>query len=709
MEEKILHFLKKEKRAYSIEELSNVFKIESVEEQKEFNDILRKMERRFMLHVNKKGNFIHFIHTHFRVGQLIVKPQGYGFLDTVDGTSIFIPPNAMGDAIDGDRVLVRIKDDKNLRTEGTVERFLGRDSNLIVGEFYYKKGKGTITPENPAIKINVEIDDKKTHGAANGHKVRVRLKGKPKNGVYKAEVERIIGHKDEPGIDILTVMYSYGIELEFPKKVISELENVPNKVDVSELSNRRDLRDLKTFTIDGKDAKDLDDAVSIKKLDNGNYLLGVHIADVCNYVKEGSELDKEAYNRATSVYLTDRVVPMLPQKLSNGICSLNPNVDRLTMTCEMEIDSSGNVINYDIYESVINSKNRMNYSDVNKLLEDNEVVEGYEDFVDELAQMYKLSKDIRNNKVKRGSLDFELDEPYVIVDKEGMAVDIKIRDRGEAQRLIEDFMVIANETVASHIFFMELPFIYRVHGEPSEDKITDFLKFISLMGYKVDGKIREITPKTMQSILDSLHNKKEFFIFSRLLLRSMQKAEYSPINIGHFGLGSKNYTHFTSPIRRYPDTTVHRLLKKYLVEAKYDKETIDKLSNTLPALAEHTSLKERDAINCEREVMDMKKAEYMEQHIGAEFIGTVTSVQSFGMFIELDNQVEGLVKLDELNIMSDSKHYFDGDTFSIRSNDNPRGFRLGDELEIIVKSANKKERKVEFELKQFKLEAKKKR
>ena len=699
MEEKIINLLKNHRKSYSAIEIADYLNMNDTEGLKEVQSVLRDMERNYKLHVTKKENYIHFKHTDMRVGTLVVKPQGYGFLDAAGDEKIFIPPGKMSNAIDGDTVLAEITSRDGHGTEAVVKKFISRDSNLIVGEFYFEKGKGRIVPENPAIKIKVEIDSKKTNGATNGHKVRIRLLGKPNSdGVYKAEVEKVIGHRDEPSIDILTVIYRYGMEAEFPKSIDKELDKVPNEVEEVNLENRKDLRDKKIFTIDGKDAKDLDDGISIEYLDNGNVLLGVHIADVSHYVEEGSHIDKEGYRRATSVYLTDRVVPMLPQKLSNGICSLNEKVDRLTMTCEMEFDPNGKIVSENIYQSIINSKKRMNYEDVNKIIEKDEVPEGYEDFVDELKDMHKLSKKLRKIKEQRGSLDFDLDEPYIIVDGDGLPLDIKSRERGEAEKLIEDFMVVANETVATFIENMKYPFIYRVHGEPREEKVQDFLKFVSILGYKVDGKVKEIHPKAMQKILDSLSDKKEFMIFSRLLLRSMQKAEYSPINIGHFGLASDCYTHFTSPIRRYPDLTVHRLIKKSLVEYDFEVSSIDRLNKILPELAEHTSERERNAINCEREVLDMKKAEYMESHIGEHFNGMVTSVQSFGMFIELDNQVEGLIKLDEMNNGSKEKFYFDEATFSIKSELNPRGYRLGDDVEIIVKSASKKDRKVEFVL-----------
>ena len=389
----------------------------------------------------------------------------------------------------------------------------------------------------------------------------------------------------------------------------------------------------------------------------------------------------------------EQVIPMLPHKLSNGICSLNPGVDRLAVTCEMEINHKGEVVSYDIYESVIRSKKQMTYKCVNKILEENIVPEGYEPFVDSLNKMLELSKILRAYKTKRGCIDFNIEEAKIVVNDKGEAIDVVLRNRGVGEKMIEDFMIAANETVASCVYFMDLPFVYRVHGEPNEEKINNFLKFISILGYKVNGNIKEITPKEMQKLLGQLSEKKEFSILSRLLLRSMQKAVYDKNNIGHFGIASKCYTHFTSPIRRYPDTTVHRLLRTYLFKHKIDNDTIDYWNNKLPFLTEHSSNKERDSIECEREVDDMKKAEYMEKHIGEEYDGMISSIMSFGIFVELPNSVEGLIKIDDL---TDDTYIFDEATFSLRGKKNKRGYRLGDNIRIKVKAANKEAKTVDF-------------
>ena len=406
-------------------------------------------------------------------------------------------------------------------------------------------------------------------------------------------------------------------------------------------------------------------------------------------------MDLSAQDRGTSVYLADRVIPMLPRKLSNGICSLNPNVDRLAISCEMTINENGKVVDYEIFESVIKSRIQMTYKNVNLFLEENIVPEGYEEYTESLTMMADLASILRRSKLRRGYLDFEIDEAKIIVDDNGKAIDVVLRNRGIGENLIEDFMIIANETVASHIFYMNLPFIYRIHGKPNEEKIQSFLSFVSVLGHKVHGKIKDINPKVVQGILGQLKEVKEFPILSKLLLRSMQKAVYDANNIGHFGLASEIYTHFTSPIRRYPDTTVHRLLRTYLFENRMDAETIKYYETNLPYLAEHSSYKERQAIECEREVDDMKKAEYMMDHIGEEYAGTISGVMSFGMFVELDNLVEGLVRIDTLG---DDYYTYDEVTYSLIGKKNKRGYRLGDKVKVVAVAASKEARTVDFEL-----------
>ena len=699
MQERVLEILKEEERAYSIEELETILGIRTADELKDLLSVLRDLENSLKVYHTNKGNYMLFNNSHLRVGKLIGNKKGFGFVDIEGDEDVFIPPTCMNGAIHGDQVVVEITSKKGLDLEGRIVKVIDRKLHQIVGEFYYKAGMGHIDPDDTKINIRIDIEQSKTMGAMNGHKVLVRLIGKGEKGNYKGEVIKILGHKNDPGVDILSIVSKYEIEDTFSDEVMEAVEKIPMEVTEEEYVGRRDLRDKVIFTIDGADAKDLDDAVSIDKLENGHYLLGVHIADVSHYVKENGVIDQDAFERGTSVYLADRVIPMLPHKLSNGICSLNGGVDRLTISCDMEIDEQGNVVDYDIYESVINSKKRMTYQAVNDILEKNIVEPGYEPFVDDLKEMENLAHILRKNKERRGYIDFDIDEAKIIVDEKGEAVDVKLRERGTGEKLIEDFMIAANETVATHIYYMELPFIYRIHGKPNEEKIDSFAQFLKTLGISIQYKKDDITPKEMQQVLNSLRENKLFHLLSSLLLRSMQKAVYDKTNIGHFGLASKCYTHFTSPIRRYPDQTVHRLLRTYLFDKKLDPETIRTWDLKLISIAQHSSEKERNAISCEREVDDMKKAEYMMKHIGEEYEGMITSVLNFGMFVELDNLIEGLIA-DES--MRGDTYYYDESTFSYIGKNSGKRYRLGDRVKVTVLNANKENKTVDFILSEMK-------
>ena len=693
MKDSILEVLKKSDKALSVHEIEDILGLSTVDELKNLLKDLNDLEDNLSVYRTNKNNYMLFNNSHLKIGKLIGNKKGYGFVDIEGDEDVFISASNMNGAIHGDRVIVEIISKKGLDLEGRIVKIVDRKFKQMVGEFYYSNGIPKIKLDEQKLNIDIVIDKNKTLGAMDGHKVLIKIREKLHGNCYKAEVMKILGHKNDPGVDILSIVNKYGINDTFSDEVMEEVDKLPNEVLEEEMVGRRDLRNACIFTIDGDDTKDIDDAISIDILDNTNYKLGVHIADVSYYVKENSKIDEEAYDRGTSVYLADRVIPMLPHKLSNGICSLNPGVDRLAVTCEMEINHKGEVVSYDIYESVIRSKKQMTYKCVNKILEENIVPEGYEPFVDSLNKMLELSKILRAYKTKRGCIDFNIEEAKIVVNDKGEAIDVVLRNRGVGEKMIEDFMIAANETVASCVYFMDLPFVYRVHGEPNEEKINNFLKFISILGYKVNGNIKEITPKEMQKLLGQLSEKKEFSILSRLLLRSMQKAVYDKNNIGHFGIASKCYTHFTSPIRRYPDTTVHRLLRTYLFKHKIDNDTIDYWNNKLPFLTEHSSNKERDSIECEREVDDMKKAEYMEKHIGEEYDGMISSIMSFGIFVELPNSVEGLIKIDDL---TDDTYIFDEATFSLRGKKNKRGYRLGDNIRIKVKAANKEAKTVDF-------------
>ena len=545
--------------------------------------------------------------------------------------------------------------------------------------------------------MEIIIDKEDLPNLVDGHKLQVSIVKEMGNYKYLGKVNKIIGHKNDPGVDILSIMYNYEINDVFNDAVMEEVDKLPSEVSEKEIVGRRDLRDKEIFTIDGDDTKDIDDAISIEKKGE-NYILGVHIADVSYYVKEGTELYKEALDRGTSVYLADRVVPMLPHKLSNGICSLNPDVDRLAISCVMEIDSNGKVVDHDIFESVIKSRKQMTYKNVNKILNDEEIPEGYEEFAPTLKLMEELAKILRKMKLDRGYLDFDAKEAKIIVDDKGKAIDVVLREQGKGENLIEDFMIAANETVASHLFYLNYPSIYRVHEVPDDDKIKEFINQVSVLGINVTGKREFSNPRNLKVILDQLRGREEYDILSNMLLRCMRKAEYKDQNLGHYGLGSKCYTHFTSPIRRFPDTTVHNLLRKYIFNEPEPKELnrlIDYYKDILSGIAEHSSEKERNSIDCERDVEDMKMAEYMEDHIGEEFDGVIDSILNFGMFVCLPNMIEGLVKYDSIK---GDYFEFNEETNILIGKKTGKKYRLGQKVRVKCIAASKESSTIYFEL-----------
>lgn len=692
MEEKIIELLKNSDKALSVTEINDGLGFNSVDELKQLLKVLNQMEDSLKIYRTKKNNYLLFTNSHLKLGTMIANKKGYGFVDIDGDDDVFIAPTNMNGAIHGDKVVVEITSPKGIDLEGRIVKIVDRKFKQMVGEVYFNKNVPYVDLDDDRVKITIKLD--KTMGAMPGHKVLVKITNKLKDNNYKGEVIKILGHKNDPGVDILSITNEMGIPDTFSDEVMKEVDNLPDEVLEKDLIGRTDLRDEVIFTIDGDDTKDIDDAISIEKVGD-NYKLGVHIADVSYYVRPNTALDSEAFDRGTSVYLADRVIPMLPHKLSNGICSLNPNVDRLALSCIMEIDKNGNVVDYDILQTIIRSRKQMTYKNVNKILEENIVPEGYEEYEEKLRLMLDLAHILRKNKENRGYIDFDIDESKIIVDDKGKAIDVTLRYRGEGEKLIEDFMIVANETVATHIYYMELPFIYRIHGEPNEEKINNFMRFLNILGYKVKEDLHKLTPKTMQNILGQLKDKKEFHLLSSLLLRSMQKAIYDTNNIGHFGIASKCYTHFTSPIRRYPDTTVHRLLHTYIFDNNINNETINFYERELPFVAEHTSNMERRSIECERAVDDMKKAEYMMDHIGEEYEGIISSVMPFGMFVELPNLIEGLVRLDSIK---GDYYTYDETTFTVRGNKDKRGFRLGDSVKVKVVAADKEKRTIDFEV-----------
>ena len=698
MRDDILNILKNSDRALDIYELQDMLHINDVNQAKELSDELRKLEDEVVVYHSNKNKYMMLEKSHLRKGVMRTNKKGFGFVEIENmDDDVYVAADNMNGAIHDDIVLVEITSKMTLdRLEGRVLKIIKRQVQRYIGEITFdEKGKGHIKLDDNKVKLNIEIPKDKALNAVDDHKVVVELVKKLNNNLkYEGKVLEIIGHKNDPGVDILSIIYKYNINTVFPDDVKEEVSNINMEVLPEELKGRRDLRDQVIFTIDGDDTKDIDDAISIEKFASGHYKLGVHIADVSYYVKEGSPLDNEAMERGTSVYLVDRVIPMLPHELSNGICSLNPNVDRLAISCVMEFDSSGKQIDYEIFPSVIRSRIQMTYKKVNSILEKNVVPEGYEPYADTLRIMAELASILRKAKVKRGYINFDIDEAKILVDENCKPTEITVRERGTGENLIEDFMIAANECVATHIYFMNLPFIYRVHEVPKEEKIRSFLGFVSNLGYQVPGDIKDTKPTTMQRILKALEDKPEYKILSSLLLRCMQKAVYRPENLGHYGLASSCYTHFTSPIRRYPDTTVHRLLRTYLFENKLDNSTIRKWEEKLVYIAEHSSERERASVDCEREVEDMKMAEYMESHIGEEFEGMISSVTSFGMFVELDNLVEGLVPLRDMPDF----FVYDEDRMTLTGEKSHVKYTIGERVLVKVVRASKEDKTIDFEI-----------
>lgn len=691
MESKILEILSGKNKSLTIMEINDLLGLHTIEEYQELEKTLNILCMEAQIYYSdKKKRYTLFSNTNYMKGKLIVNPKGYGFviLDDNDREDIFINSRNMLDAKSNDIVLVEYINKHN--KEGKVTKVIKRDESNLVGLFDSENG------------IDYVILDKKEYGkyiipkgfskgAVPGHKVLVR---RLFNGAFnEAEVIKIIGHKNDVGIDILSYVYEYGFDPTYSDDVMAEVEKIPSEVSEEEMLSRTDLRDKMIFTIDGKDTKDIDDAISIEKIDNDKYILGVHIADVSHYVKKGSYLDDDAYERGTSVYLVDRVVPMLPHKLSNGICSLNPNVDRLAMSCVMEINGKGYVSNYQIFKSVMRSKKQMNYDDVNSILEDNVIPSGYEEYVDTLRTMNELSNILRKKMVRHGYIEFNIKEPKIIVDDSCHPVDIKICEQRTGEKLIENFMIVANETVAGFIEDKNLPGIYRVHDKPNKEKLIEYLKFLSIKGYNIKADVNRFSPKDYQNIINKFKNDPARDILGTLAIQTMSKAKYSDINIGHYGIASKRYSHFTSPIRRYPDLTLHRLLKDYL--GTPNSKVIDSWRKSLPGISIQTSKKELDSVDCERDVEKMKKAEYMMDHIGEVYTGVISGIMDFGFFVMLDNTVEGLVRLDSLK---GDYYSYNKNRYMIIGKNKGKMYTYGDVVKVEVIAASKDTSQVDFVL-----------
>ncbi len=624
--------------------------------------------------------------------------RGFGFV-TLDGDEggedIFIPERETKGALNKDRVQVCISEDQTgKRREGTIVAILERNVNELVGTFQKGKSFGFVVPDNQKFGSDIFIPKEYTKGAVNGHKVLVKITdygNESKNP--EGRVTQILGHINDPGVDVASVILGNGIPTEFPEEVMHQVENIKDEVDSIDMAGRLDLRGLQTVTIDGEDAKDLDDAITLSK--EGNiYKLGVHIADVSNYVTEGSPLDKEAIKRGTSVYLVDRVIPMLPHKLSNGICSLNQGCDRLALSCIMDIDEKGNVIGHRIAETVINVDRRMTYTSVKKIVEDHDEAEmkEYEELVPMFEEMLVLANILREKRRKRGSIDFDFPESKIIIGKDGRPTDILPYERNKATKIIEDFMLIANETVAEDFFWQELPFVYRTHENPDLEKIEKLSIFINNFGYTMRVGQDEIHPKELQKLLVRIDGTPEEALISRLTLRSMKQAKYTTSCDGHFGLATKYYCHFTSPIRRYPDLQIHRIIKENLRGGLREKR-IEHYDRILSEIARQSSLTERRADEAEREVEKLKKVQYMSKFIGETFEGVISGVTSWGMYVELPNTVEGMVRMSDLQ---DDYYIYDESHYMLIGEHTKHTYKLGQKIKVRVVDTSKLLRTIDF-------------
>ena len=662
-------------------------------------DILEDLISEGKIIRTKRGKFAIPQTYNLVAGTFTGHPKGFGFLvlDEEGEKDIFIPASGVNGALHKDRVMCRITRPATAekRAEAEVIEILNRGPESLVGTYEESENFGFVVPDDQKYTRDIFIPKKFAKGAVTGHKVLVKITDwAEERRNPEGKIVSILGHINDPGVDILSIIYQYDLPGEFPEEIMKEVEDVPTEVDEKDKKGRRDMRAIQMVTIDGEDAKDLDDAISIEKLENGMYRLGVHIADVTHYVKEKSPLDKEAYERGTSIYLVDRVIPMLPHKLSNGICSLNAHVDRLALTCMMDIDQNGNVRNHEIVETLINIDERMTYTNVKKILLDHDeaLQTRYKDFIPMFKTMEELADILRKKRFKRGAIDFDFPETKVILDKEGTPLELKPYDRNVATRIIEEFMLICNETIAEDYFWQEKPFVFRSHEDPDPEKILALTEFINNFGYNMKGSSTKVHPKDMQKIIEDIEGKPEESIISHLLLRSMKQARYTAECNGHFGLAAKYYCHFTSPIRRYPDLQIHRIIKYNLHhELKGKKEA--KLIDRMPEVSKQCSLRERRADEAERETIKLKKAEYMEQYIGKMFEGAITGTTSWGCYVELPNTVEGLVHVNE---MADDYYIYDEEGHRFIGERTKQIYRLGDKVFVQVLKADVMTRTVDF-------------
>jgi len=695
---KIIYALMQDKTyvPMKIKELAIILQV-SKEDRGELESILDELIREGLISLTKRGKYV--IHKdEILTGTFSSTAHGYGFV-TVEGENddYFVSEKHCKDALHGDTVSIEVirQASPGKRKEAKVLQVLVHAVNHVVGTFDDSgKGFGFVIPDNRKLSSDIFIPRDKTCGAVSGHKVVCELTDYGSHDKSpEGKITEILGHINDPGVDILSVIKDYDLPLEFPEKVMNRLKNVPDEVSEADRNMRRDLRDMVMVTIDGEDSKDLDDAVSLE-FDGSNYHLGVHIADVANYVQENSALDREALKRGTSVYLVDRVIPMLPHKLSNGICSLNEKQDRLALSCLMTIDKKGNIIDHEIIESVICTNARMTYSKVNAIIEDHDekVMKEYEDLVDMFMQMKELADILRNKRKLRGSIDFDIPESKIVLDESGHPVKIAPYERNSATKLIEDFMLAANETVAQHFYFMDMPFVYRTHEKPDSEKIQKLVSFISGFGYGLKMRNEEVHPKELQKLLSRISDTPEEALISRLTLRSMQRAKYSTDCGGHYGLACEYYCHFTSPIRRYPDLQIHRIIKD-CIHGRMNEEKIDHYISILEEVARNSSVRERVADDAERETDKLKKCEFMQGRIGEKFTGIISGVTNWGIYVELDNTCEGLVHISKI---PGDYYLYNERTYELVGEATGKTFSLGHKIDIIVNDVDMISKTIDF-------------
>ena len=666
------------------------------DQRKELKAIMDSLEAEGKVHVSKKGKYTKGEAKRI-VGTYQAHARGFGFV-AVEGEDddIFISEDDTNGAFHGDQVEVTIKSAPDgKRREGKVVRILSHGTTRLVGYFQKNKNFGFVVPDNQRFIKDVFVPLERSKGAVTGHKVVVELtKYGGDNKKPEGKIVEIIGHVNDPGTDIMSIVKGYDLPIEFPEKVLNQAERVAKDVSTADMAGRMDIRDWQMVTIDGEDAKDLDDAISLTK-EGENYKLGVHIADVTNYVQEKSALDREAYKRGTSVYLVDRVIPMLPHILSNGICSLNEGEDRLALSCIMTINDKGNVVDYKIAETVICVDRRMTYTSVKKILEeqDEEESKKYEEFVPMFQMMEKVAGILREKRKKRGSIDFDFPETKMVLDEQGKPIELKPYDRNVATKIIEDFMLLANETVAEHYFWQEIPFVYRTHEQPDEEKIQKLAIFINNFGHSMHIANNAVRPNEIQKLLAKVEGTNEEALISRLALRSMKQAKYTPENTGHFGLATTYYCHFTSPIRRYPDLQIHRIIKEDL-RGRMNDNRREHYEKILPEVTKQCSERERLAEEAERETIKLKKVEYMEEHIGEVFEGVISSITKWGIYVELPNTIEGLVHVTN---MHDDHYDYIEERFEMVGEHTRKVYKLGQTVYIVATGTDRLQRTIDFE------------